>query len=208
MNHSHSGIAVSLDDSVHVKEVRHLDSADAITLHEIFEEPKAGKVLALSPSASMALIVSRERGEGGGGCGGVGLGNRPFRTRCPAFFPLSPHLTDLRVSSPSRPPSTEAVAEADVTSGPIGIDVAPNDAHAAWGECSYLKFAAAYFQTGVLPTFSPLPLTRSLFKHRNQHDIAVRHDVALFFSLFEVHLTQCSSQFMLDSVPWYGPNGI
>ncbi|KAL5971614.1 Myosin-VIIa [Taenia solium] len=173
INHSHSEIAVSLDDSIQVKEGRHLDSADAITGHKTFEEPKAGTIASLSPPASMALMVGREGREGGGGCGSVGLGNGHFSTRCSAFFPVSPHLTELQVSSLSRPASTEAVAEADVTGGPIDIDVAPNDAHVAWGECSYLKFAAAYFQTGVLPTFSSVLLTRPLFKHRSQHDIAL-----------------------------------
>ncbi|KAL5112725.1 hypothetical protein TcWFU_008437 [Taenia crassiceps] len=172
MNHSHSALVVSLDDSVQVKE-GHLDSADAITVHETFEEAKAERLMSLPPPASMALLVGRAGGEGGGGCGEVSLGNKHFKTCCPAFFPLSSHLTDLKVSSPSIPVSTEAVAGADVTGGPADIDAAPSDTHPTWGECSYLKFAAAYFQTGVLPTFSPAALTRPLFKHRNQHDIAL-----------------------------------
>ncbi|KAH9285959.1 Myosin-VIIa [Echinococcus granulosus] len=177
MNCGHSKIAVSLDDSVQVKEGCHLESADSITVHEAFEEPKAGRVASLSPSVTMASMVGRGRGEGGGSCGKVDLSSRHFKMRCPAFFPLSHHPADSYVSNPSGPTLTEAVEEADVTGRPVGVDAVPNDTHAAWGECSYLKFAAAYFQTGVLPTFSPVPLTRPLLKHRNQHDMALALEI-------------------------------
>ncbi|VDN96399.1 unnamed protein product [Rodentolepis nana] len=65
-------------------------------------------------------------------------------------------------TSTSRSPSTEATfSEMEVL----------DDDRVGWGEYSFSKFAAAYFEAGATPIYSPSLIGRPLLKHKNQEDI-------------------------------------
>ncbi|KAM7540512.1 hypothetical protein Aperf_G00000029843 [Anoplocephala perfoliata] len=95
-------------------------------------------------------------------------GNREFKTRSSFHFPFTPSTPPQTSSNTHRPPSTTAaVSVADISELPA----ASMNGQALWDDCSFIKFAAAYFQTGATPTYSSAQITRPLLKHRNQHDI-------------------------------------
>ena len=166
-NYGHTDLITVREDSVQIKEEPHHNFIDPSNVHEAAGEPQTGKVISsLSPAMTISIMAEES---------GRSLGSRQFKTRYPSLLPLASYTTDQNASTSLRPASTEAASEAEVSGADLGNDICTgaDDGHIDWGECSYLKFAAAHFQTGALPTYSSLPLSRPLFKHSNEDDSTV-----------------------------------
>nr|VZI01217.1 unnamed protein product [Spirometra erinaceieuropaei] len=86
------------------------------------------------------------------------------------FSMVSQKITD---SLPS-----ELVSEGDHT---FNVQTSTEESSVAsqppMNECSFLKFAAAYFQTGSTPLYTTSRLVRPLLKHRNQCDLLLALDI-------------------------------
>lgn len=96
-------------------------------------------------------------------CGANKYENR-VKTSSSFFLKIPMNSESQTPTSTSRPPSTEpAFSEIELH----------DDDRVNWGECSFKKFAAAYFQTGATPIYSSGPIVHPLLKQRNQHDIDV-----------------------------------
>uniref|UniRef100_A0A0X3P9S8 Myosin-VIIa n=1 Tax=Schistocephalus solidus TaxID=70667 RepID=A0A0X3P9S8_SCHSO len=86
------------------------------------------------------------------------------------FTTISQKITD---SLPS-----ELVSEGDRASSiQNSTDESSVASQPSMNECSFLKFAAAYFQTGSTPFYTASRLVRPLLKHRNQCDLLLALDI-------------------------------
>ncbi|VDN09224.1 unnamed protein product [Dibothriocephalus latus] len=73
---------------------------------------------------------------------------------------------------------SELVSEGDrASSVQSSADESSVATQPAMNECSFLKFAAAYFQTGSTPLYTTARLVRPLLKHRNQCDLLLALDI-------------------------------
>lgn len=87
----------------------------------------------------------------------------------PKFVPVCPKTIAL-------PSVMDTVSDSDLsTCVSTATTTLPNDLSAKCkaNECVFLKFAAAYFQTGTTPYYTSGRILRPLFKHRNQRDFLV-----------------------------------
>uniref|UniRef100_A0A5K3ER39 Myosin motor domain-containing protein n=1 Tax=Mesocestoides corti TaxID=53468 RepID=A0A5K3ER39_MESCO len=151
--------------SIQIKEDRCLNPTDSVAVNESLDEAMTGELSAVPGT-------------------GVGVGSKRFKARCPVLL-SPPHSNDgveLTHASAGQhtlcaPGSTTGFSEAGSEyEQSMGASTALED-HSTQSECSFFKFAAAYFQTGSSATYTSSRLNRPLFKHRNQHDQSLALDI-------------------------------
>lgn len=167
----------SASATIRVKQERRLNSPEGISVTDNFQDSSAfSRVVSLGPHTTGRVV--------GGPIGGTGL---RFKARCPTILPNldlcggSGGPGVYGITSPE-PPHTlassttalsEPISDGDLTSCVSTATTMGEHSTSTQGECSFMKFAAAYFQTGSTPSYTSSRLLRPLFKHRSQHDLLV-----------------------------------